>query len=362
MCYIHEQLEVIKLQYIDTDVLKLFLYMLFQTRSNNDHYMSGLADDVCEEAHSEMNSFNYKIRRAIEANNLHDLFEMPEEKKQNDSYFVSVFLKDKSLLLSFVKEYIENFRKDNLGKGYLIYKKQLEFIGQELIEKYNFYQDFYDTNLFQTTLRLETAENLPEKITMGLRPVEMITYLLLYKNDYIQLVGIDTFASDRLFDISLVLEFLKPADELFKELYSEPGDISQDKNTCQSEKIEAQLEVIPSELKIFEVDGLLFNPNNKRFSKGNNGIKFKNTTSKIFLLAEFLIKNPDKTHNIEDFHKKVLKESYNKYYFEAFKKLVSKLNEKFGLNENELPFINILDKTEFILNSSGALSSNTIER
>lgn len=198
--------------------------MLFQTRSNNDHYMSGLADDVCEEAHSEMDSFNYRIRRTIEANDLSDLFEMPEEKKQNDSYFVSIFLKDKSRLLSFVKEYIENFCKDNLGKGYLIYKKQLEFIGQELIEKYNFYQDFYNTNIFNPTLKLEMTESLSEEIAIGLRPVEFIMFLILYKQEYIKLVEIDMSTSDQIFDINLILEFLKPADELFRGLKMEFGE------------------------------------------------------------------------------------------------------------------------------------------
>lgn len=210
------------MQYIEADVLKSFFYMLFQARKNNDHLYLGMDEDVCEFAQYEIDTFNSSVKRTIKDNSLQELFEFPEEKKKiRDPLTVSILLKDKPKLLFFVKKYIEAFRNNQLGNQYIIYQKQIDFMEKELSYKYHHMLSFYNSNIFETNLKLETLKNETEDILNGIRPVEFFIYLILFKEKYIKLHCVETECSPEVMGIIVKLEFLKPVEELFKELRSE---------------------------------------------------------------------------------------------------------------------------------------------
>lgn len=210
------------MQYIEANVLKSFFYMIFQTEKSNDHLYIGMDEDVCEFAQYEIDAFNSSVKSTIKDNGLQELFEFPEEKKKiKEPLTISIIVKNKPKLLFFVKKYIEAFRNNELGNQYIIYQKQIDFMEKELCYKYHHMLSFYNSNIFKTELKLETLKNESEDILKGLRPVEFIIYLILFKEKYIKLHRVRFSCSPDVVDADLKLEFLKPVEELFKDLRSE---------------------------------------------------------------------------------------------------------------------------------------------
>lgn len=229
-------LEVIKLQYIDVDILELFIYFLFQKRSKDKVLAFGLDEEADYFAHSEMSSFNARVRTAIADYGLEKVFYMPEApepyapntdaSKLRDSQRVNIELKNERQLRTFLKNYVDEFRNNTLKTtnnliDHLIFLKQLEYMERELKYKYQHAMAFYNTTEFQITDEFETFINIPDKIRSEMRPIEFILYLIFNKTEYVQLKEVDMHAPHSIFGISLRLDFLRPIEELFEELRTE---------------------------------------------------------------------------------------------------------------------------------------------
>lgn len=209
--------------YLDIETIQLFIYFLFFEWKDSKH-RDFIYYSENEGFYPDMHQFNMAVYSDINSNNIGHAFTLSKSRDFDDSVFVC--LDNKYKLINFLKEYIKQFKNNELHGDTNIfpYEIQLKYMKREL----DFHVLHYK-NKFNITAKPRDENNSKETTACGLRIFEFLLSLYFHKKQYLKITSCNRILyadkhlhlENKFFNIALEVQFTKSIDEIFEELYSE---------------------------------------------------------------------------------------------------------------------------------------------